>query len=108
MEIFLVQDDFDEENFKKINNLFKKIKDKSYSIYLVDKILDEIDLITALEQYQFINSTISENLKGNKLNLEFNITETEKNYVKKINVFGNNITAEHVIRNNLEFTKVVI
>ena len=97
-----IPDDFDEENFKKINNLFKKIKGEPYSIYLVDKILDEIDLITALEQYQFINSTISENLKGNKLNLEFKITETEKNYVKKINIFGNNITAEHVIRNNLE------
>ena len=97
-----IPDDFDEENFKKINNLFKKIKGEPYSIYLVDKILDEIDLITELEQYQFINSTVSENLKDNKLNLEFKIIETEKYYVKKINVFGNNITAEHVIRNNLE------
>jgi len=97
-----IPDDFDEENFKKINNLFKKIKGEPYSIYLVDKILDEIDLITALEQYQFINSIVSENLKDNKLNLEFKIIETEKYYVKKINVFGNNITAEHVIRNNLE------
>ena len=59
-------------------------------------------MITALEQYQFINSTVSENLKDNELNLEFKIIETEKYYVKKINVFGNNITAEHVIRNNLE------
>ena len=97
-----IPDDFDEENFKKINNLFKKIKGKAYSIYLVDKILDEIDLITSLEQYQFINSTVSENLKDNQLNLEFKIIETEKYYVRKINVFGNNITAEHVIRNNLE------
>ena len=71
-------------------------------LYFVDRILDEIDLITALEQYQFINSTVSENLKDNELNLEFKIIETEKYYVKKINVFGNNITAEHVIRNNLE------
>jgi len=97
-----IPDDFDEENFKKINNLFKKIKGETYSMYLVDKILDEIDLITSLEQYQFINSTVSENLKDNKLNLEFKILETEKYFVKKINVFGNNITAEHVIRNNLE------
>ena len=46
--------DFDENNFTKIIKLFKKIKDEPYSINSIDKILDEIDLITAQEQYQFI------------------------------------------------------
>ncbi len=94
--------DFDENNFKKINKLFKKIKDKPYSINLVNKILDEIDLITSLEQYQFINATVEENLLDNKLNLNFKIIETKKFYVKKINIFGNTVTSENVIRNQLE------
>ena len=94
--------DFDEINFKKIKKLFKKIKDKPYSINLVNKILDEIDLITSLEQYQFINATVEENLYENKLNLNFKILETEKFYVKKINIFGNTVTSENVIRNQLE------
>ena len=34
--------------------------------------------------------------------MTFNILETEKFYVKKINIFGNNITSENVIRNQLE------
>ena len=35
------------------------------------------------------------------INLTFNIGESEKFYVEKINILGNNITREEVIRNNL-------
>ena len=38
----------------------------------------------------------------NKLDLKFDIQETEKYFVEKINIYGNNITRESVIRNNLE------
>ena len=41
-------------------------------------------------------------LVENKLNLNFNNKETEKNFVEKINIFGNNITKENVIRNQFE------
>ena len=94
--------DFDENNFKKIKKLFNKIKGTPYSINMIDKILDEIDLISSIEQYQFINATVVENLIENKLNLEFKILETEKFYVQKINIYGNNITSENVIRNKFE------
>ena len=46
----------------------------------------------------------SETLEKNLLNIEFKVQETEK-YVKKINIFGNNITNENVIRNQLEFSE---
>ena len=94
--------DFDENNFKKIKKLFNKIRGTPYSINMIDKILDEIDLISSIEQYQFINATVVENLIENKLNLEFKILETEKFYVQKINIYGNNITSENVIRNRFE------
>ncbi len=94
--------DFNENNFKKIKKLFNKIKGEPYSINSIDKILDEIDLITAQEQYQFIKAVVEENIIDNKINLNFIINETEKYYVKKINIFGNNITAESVIRNQFE------
>ena len=94
--------DFDENNFKKIKKLFTKIKGTPYSINMINKILDEVDLISSVEQYQFINVTVLENLKENKLNLVFKILETEKYYVKKINIYGNNITSENVIRNRFE------
>ena len=94
--------DFDENNFIKIKKLFTKIKGQPYSLNTIDKILDEIDLITAMEQYQFINATVKETLNNNKLDIAFKISETEKYYVKKINIYGNNITSENVIRNQLE------
>ena len=36
---------------------------------------------------------------SNKLNLTFHIKESEKFYVERVNIFGNNITEEQVIRN---------
>ena len=94
--------DFDEKNFVKINKLFQKIKGEKYSISTIEEILDEIDAITTYEQYKFIDATVNENLIDDKINLVFSIEETEKFYVKKINIFGNNVTSENVIRNQLE------
>jgi outer membrane protein insertion porin family len=94
--------DFNKDNFKKINTLFKKIKNEPYSINTINKILDEIDEITSLEQYQFIKASVIENIISDKINLTFKIDETEKFYVERINIFGNSITQENVVRNQLE------
>ena len=94
--------DFDKSNFEDIFKLFKKIKNEPYSINTIDKILDEIDLITSLEQYQFIKASVTENIVSDKINLVFKIEETEKFYVERINILGNSITQENVIRNQLE------
>ena len=94
--------DFDKNNFLKIEKLFNKIQNKSYSINTINKILNEIDKITALEQYQFINASVEEEIVDDKINLNFKINETEKYYIQKINIFGNNVTAENVIRNQFE------
>jgi len=91
--------DFDEKNFVPIIKLFKKIKGKPYSINTIDKILEEIDAITTLEQYKFIKANVTENIDQNLLNLEFNVEEGEKFYVDKINILGNTVTSENVIRN---------
>jgi outer membrane protein insertion porin family len=93
--------DFDEKNFTSINKLFKKTKGKPYSINTIDKILDEIDLITTIEQYKFIKANVEENVTENLINLVFTVEEAEKFYVDRINILGNTITAENVIRNQL-------
>ena len=93
--------DFDEINFKSIDKLFRKTKGEPYSINTIEKILDEIDLITTLEQYKFIKANVIENINKNFIDLEFIIEEGEKFYVDKINILGNTVTAENVIRNKL-------
>ena len=94
--------DYQKENFKKINEILKSLKDETYSYNKIQIILDEIDKIALSEQYEFINAEVEEEIVGkNKLNFTIVIKETKKFYVERINVFGNNITQEHVIRNSL-------
>jgi len=94
--------DFNTENFKEINNLFTNLKGQIYSINKIEKILENIDKVTTEEQYISTKSTVEEDIIGNLINLKFLIQETEKIYVKKINILGNNVTKENVIRNQLE------
>ena len=93
--------DYDKRNFIKINKTFNDLNGKFYSLNRIKEILDEIDLIVLNEQYETIKSNVEENLIGDILNLKFIISETEKNFVEKVNIFGNNITVETVIRNQL-------
>ena len=94
-------EDYEIDNFNKLDKLFNELKGENYSLNSIDKILKEIDKIVLNEQYEFLKSTVKEQIEGNLINLTFDIGESEKLYVEKINIFGNNITREDVIRNNL-------
>ena len=93
--------DFDIKHFEKINKYISKLNDKNYSLNSINKILKEIDKIALLRKYEFINADLTENIiNGNKINILINIKESEKFYVEKINVLGNQFTLEEVIRNS--------
>tara|TARA_B110000027_G_scaffold43260_1_gene47610 strand:+ start:1050 stop:3287 length:2238 start_codon:yes stop_codon:yes gene_type:complete len=93
--------DYEQDNFVQLNRLFESLKGKNYSLNSIDKILKEIDKIVLNEQYEFLKSTVKEEINDNLIDLTFDIGESEKFYVEKINILGNNITREEVIRNNL-------
>ena len=93
--------DFETSNFDILKNFFTELKDQPYSINKVEKILNRLDLISINQQYQSVKSTVSEDIVSNVINLTFKIEETEKFLVERINIFGNNITRENVIRNQL-------
>ena len=97
-----ITDDYADENFAKINNTFEKLKGSLYSIKSIDKIKDEIDKIALQKEFVFIDAKYEENIiDKNKINIQFFLNELEKSYVDKINIFGNFITEEKVIRNAL-------
>ena len=98
----ILPNDFDDTNYINLNKLLKKLKDEPYSINSVDKILDEIDKITIEEEFKSIEAYTDEVVIDNKLNIDFIIEEAEKYFVEKINIYGNNITRESVIRNQLD------
>ena len=95
-------EDFDQNNFSSLQLRFDELKGQPYSINLIEKILEEVDKITLNEQYISIKATVDEDIIDNKINLTFNIQDGEKFIVERINIFGNNITRENVIRNQLE------
>ena len=94
--------DYNLDNYSDILKLFTNLKGKAYSISNIEKIINEIDKISVNEQFETIKSTVVESINENKISLEFNVEETEKVVVQKINLLGNNVTKESVIRNQLE------
>ena len=94
--------DYDPENFKFIQFLLNDMKEKPYSSNRINNLLNEIDNIAITKQYEFINASFSESIvDGNKINIDFVISETQKLYVDRINILGNDITNETAIRNFL-------
>ena len=93
---------YDKMNFDNLEKTLNELKNKPYSINAVQKITEEIDIIALNDQYESIDIDVFENLVGNNLNITFTIKETEKTYLSRINIFGNNVTRENVIRNQLE------
>ena len=95
--------DYDENDFKKIKKLLTKLEGKLYSINKLNKIAKEVEYLTLTNDYEFIDASFKEKIVDtNKIDLEFVIKEFEKEYLSKVNIFGNNITEEKVIRDNLE------
>jgi len=90
--------DYDLKNFEKLTNMFSDLKGVNYSLNSIDKILNEIDNIVLSEQYEFLKARVVEDIKDDLINLTFNIDESEIFYIEKINIFGNNVTQEEVIR----------
>ena len=89
-------------NFNDINKIFSKLEGKKYSLDKIEKILKEIDKIALTKEYEFIDASYNEIIvNNNQINLSIKLFESEKYYVERINVFGNFITEEKVIRNSL-------
>ena len=94
--------DFSETNYSDIKKFLKKLENEPYSINRIEDIVEKIETITINEQYESIKESVNETIIANKININFNIEETEKFFVERIDIFGNNITRESVIRNQIE------
>ena len=97
-----ISNDYTNENFAEINNKFEKLKGTIYSIKSINEIKDEIDKIALQKEFIFIDAKFEDKIiDQNKININFYLDQLERSYVDKINIFGNFITEEKVIRNSL-------
>tara|TARA_B100001057_G_scaffold413009_1_gene429428 strand:+ start:3157 stop:5406 length:2250 start_codon:yes stop_codon:yes gene_type:complete len=98
----ILPDDYKESDFSKVEKIFNKLKDKTYSLDNINKILEEIDRIASSRLYDFITANVKETIiDQNKINFNFEIIDSQKFYVERINILGNFQTIEEVIRNRL-------
>tara|TARA_X000000950_G_C13894714_1_gene652362 strand:- start:479 stop:2710 length:2232 start_codon:yes stop_codon:yes gene_type:complete len=103
---------FDKEIFFPLNKIYKEYVGQYYSPFKVKKILDEIDEIVANNNMQFVEHNVQEQVSNDTINIIFNIFEGEKELIERINVKGNTVTNEDVIRGELlldegdPFTKI--
>ena len=94
--------DYSSDNFEFVQLLLDDMKNKPYSLNRINALLNEIDNIAITKQYEFINASFNEKIiDENKINIEFTINESQKLYVDRINILGNDVTNETVIRNLL-------
>ena len=90
------------KDFQKITNRFPKLQGEKFSIDDFNQILFDIENVANSRLYDFINAEVVEEVvDNNKLNFSFNVSDSTKHYVERINIMGNYVTIEEVIRNKL-------
>ena len=97
-----IPNDFSKSHYEVVEKFFKKLENEPYSVNRIEDIVEKIEVITINEQYESIKASVNENIISNKINISFKIEETEKFFIERINIFGNNITRESVLRNQIE------
>ena len=97
-----IPNNYSEKNFDDIILLFNNLRGNIYSLNSIEKIIKEIDKIVLQKEFEFISASYKEVIVNkDKINIQINLNELEKNYIERINIFGNYITEEKVIRNAL-------
>jgi len=91
----------DEKLFLPLEDEYKKIIGDYYSPFSIKNLLDSLDDLIANNDLQFIEHSVNEILEENTLEVKINIFEGQKLSVEKINILGNTITNESVIRSEL-------
>ncbi len=72
-----------------------------YSPFKIKKVLDQLDILIVKNDLQFIEHSVNELVDDGKIEVVINISEGKKILVERVNISGNTITDESVIRGEL-------
>mgnify|MGYP001162393592 CR=1 FL=1 len=92
---------FDANLFFPLEKIYKKNIGEYYSPFKIKKMLESLDELIQKNNLQFVNHNVQEVIENDGISIIFNIFEDEKLLVERIDILGNNITNEDVIRGEL-------
>ncbi len=96
-----VDEVFDKKLFFPLEETYKKLIGEYYSPFKVKKLLDRLDNLISSNNLQFVEHNVQEIIEVDSVNIILNIFEGKKTLVERINITGNTITNEDVIRGEL-------
>ncbi len=96
-----ISDALDKKVFLTLNKDFEKVVGDFYSPFKIKNLLDELDRLINFNDLQFIEHSVNEIVSNDGIEVIINIFEGRKNLVERINIYGNSITNEDVIRSEL-------
>ena len=96
-----ISDALDKSAFTSLESEFDKVIGDYYSQKKLVAILEEIDVLSEQKELQFINHRVEETLEGDGVEVKINIFEGPKFTIERINIIGNSVTNDAVIRGEL-------
>ncbi len=96
-----VSESLEKSAFHPLESEFSKLVGKYYSQQKLNNLLEQIDKLTERKELQFINHSVLETLDGNGVEVKINIFEGKKVIVERINIVGNSVTNDSVIRGEM-------
>jgi outer membrane protein insertion porin family len=92
---------FDKTIFKNLSSEFNKFAGEYYSPFKIQKILKTIEQIIDSNRLQFVQHSVSETLDKDGIDIVFKIFEGRKIQIERVNIIGNTVTNDSVIRSEL-------
>ena len=96
-----VDETFNKELFFPLDKIYAKYIGEYYSPFKIKKLLDDLDKLIDKNNLQFVEHNVQEEIKDNTINITLNVFEGEKQLVERVNIFGNSVTNESVVRGEL-------
>ena len=96
-----VSETLDSSAFFSLEPEFNKLVGQYYSQIKLYSLLEKIDKLSEQKELQFVNHSLLETLDDDGIEVKINIFEGKKFIIEKINIAGNTITNDSVIRGEL-------
>ena len=89
------------ELFTSLEKNYQSIVGKYYSPFKVKNLLDDLDELIVDNDLQFVEHNVNETISNENIEIAINIFEGKKELVERINILGNTVTDESVIRSEM-------